>query len=167
MKKVRYMIGAAGVLALTPALGAFTPAAHAATTHSAARTSGKTVSLNHHATSATSVCPAQSGKKAHSGSGSNKFSAHAEGILDQLTPCLGFTFASIPHGQAGLKLRVRTYLNGVEKSWGFTGGHITSPPPHHTVFSKTLNTHATRVCDALVLSSNHHKVEYGPVCIDF
>ena len=164
MKKVRYMIGAAGALAMTPAIGALTPAAHAATAHTAATPSGKTVSLNHHTTSAaTLACPAQSHKKAHSGTGVNKFSVSTGGTFDQNTPCLGYDSASLAHRQAGLKYRVRTYLNGVQKSWGLTGGTVSLG---HTGFSRTLNTQADKVCDALVYSTSPKTVAYGPVCIN-
>jgi len=163
MKKVRYMIGAAGVLAMTPAFGALTPAASAAVTaHTAARHSGKTVSLNQHTTPAF-VCPAQSVKKAHSGTGVNKFSVTAAGVFDQLTPCIGFTGASLAHAQNGLKLRVRTYTNGVQKSWGLVGGHQNN---RNTIFSRTLNAHADKICDALVYESATKDVAYGPVCIN-
>jgi hypothetical protein len=164
MKKVRYMIGAAGVLAMTPAFGAVIPpaASAAVTAHTSVRHSGKTVSLNQRTTPAI-VCPGQSTKRAHSGTGVNKFSVTAVGAFAQLTPCIGFTGASLAHRQNSLKLRVRTYLNGVEKSWGLTGGH---QPAGDTVFSKTLNAHASKVCDALVYESATKVVAYGPVCIN-
>jgi hypothetical protein len=164
MKKVRYMIGAAGVLAMTPALGALTPAANAATTHTAARLGGKTVSLNHRTTSAAALaCLAQSHKKGHSGTGVNKFSVSTGGTFDQNTGCLGYDSATLPHRQGGLKYRVRTYLNGVQKSWGLTGGTISGGS---TTFGRTLNTDADKVCDALVYSTNTKSVAYGPVCIN-
>ena len=154
MKKVRYMIGAAGALAMTPALGPLTPAANAATAHTA---------LNHGTTSAAIACPAQSHKKGHSGTGVNKFAVSTGGTFDQLTPCLGYDSATLAHRQGGLKYRVRTYLNGVQKSWGLTGGTVSGG---HTTFSRTLNTQADKVCDALVYSTSPNTVAYGPVCIN-
>jgi hypothetical protein len=163
MKKVRYMIGAAGALAMTPALGALTPAAHAATAQTAATHSGKTVSLNHRTASPAIACLAQSHKKGHSGTGVNKFSVSTGGTYDQITPCLGYDSATLDHRQAGLDFRVRTYLNGVEKSWGLVGGRISEG---HTVFGRTLNTQANKVCDALVYSTSPSTPAFGPVCIN-
>jgi hypothetical protein len=166
MKKVRYLIGAAGALAVTPALGVFPPAAHAATAQSAARPAGKTVSLNQRAAPAGVACPAQSHKHAHSGTGVNKFQVSVGGTFDQLTPCLGYESTSLDHRQAGLKLRTRTYLNGVEKSWGLVGGTVSRG---HTTFGRTFNasTHADQVCDALVYSTSPKAPPaYGPVCIN-
>jgi hypothetical protein len=162
MKRVRYMIGAAGALAITPALGALTPAAHAATVHTAAGHSGKTVSLNHR-TAESPACVAQSYKKGHSGRGVNKFAVSTGGEYAQLTPCIGYDSATLAHRQAGLKFRVRTYLRGHEKSWGLVNGTISGGG---TAFGRTLNTPADRVCDALVYSASPKTVAYGPVCIN-
>jgi hypothetical protein len=164
MKKVRYLIGAAGALAVTPALGVFPPVAHAATAQSAARPAGKTVSLNQRAASAGIVCPGQSQKHGHSGTGVNKFQVSVGGTFDQLTPCLGYDSTSLDHRQAGLKLRIRTYLNGVEKSWGLVDGTMAAG---HTFFRKTFNANADQVCDALVYSTSPNAPPaYGPVCIN-
>jgi hypothetical protein len=163
MKKVRYMIGAAGALALAPALGAVTPAANAATAQGAAGQGGKTVSLNHSTTSAAPfACLAQSVRRKHSGTGVNKFSVTIGGTFDELTPCVGFDSAVLDHRQGGLKLRVRTYLNGVEHGWGLRGGLVSGGT---TTFAHSLNAPMNRVCDALVYSTSPTTVAYGPVCI--
>ena len=166
MKKVRYMLGAAGALALTPALGALTPpaAGAAVTAHIAAGQGGKTVSLNHGTAAASPLaCLAQSHKKKHSGTGVNKFSVSTGGTFGVLTPCLGYDSATLYHRQAGLRLRVRTYLNGVEKTWPLQPGLISGGT---TFFRKSLNTQADQVCDALVYSTSPKTVAFGPVCID-
>jgi hypothetical protein len=165
MKKVRYIIGAAGALAMTPAIGALTPAAQAATAQTAAPHSGKTVSLNRNTALAAIGCPGQSPtvRKAHSGTGVNKFSVSALGDFAQLTGCLGSTYATLHHRQAGLRLRIRTYVNGVQKTWPLTTGLESGGT---TYFFRTLNTPADKVCDALVRSTSPNIVEYGPVCIN-
>jgi hypothetical protein len=170
MKKVRYMIGAAGALAMTPALGALTPAAHAATAGTTATHSGKTVSLNHRITataqpSASSPCVLHVASTI-TGKGANMFSGFADHGGRGHNSCVFGTRGVLWHSQTGLEMRTRLYKNGNEVYHGYVHGH-TLPDPLQTSFhSSHLNIDATQVCEALVYSTALSKVAYGPVCED-
>jgi hypothetical protein len=161
MKKVRYVIGAAGALALTPALGAFTPAAHAATAQGAARHSAKAVSPNQSSTSpAVSKCGFQSPVSATTGQGANKF----QGIAYFSNPtgrCVDYTRGILYHSQTGLEMRTRLYRNGKQVYQGYVHG---SANPLHTKFTSQPRVVADRACEALVYSTDLGHVAYGPVC---
>jgi hypothetical protein len=169
MKKVRYMLGAAGALALTPALGAFTPAADAATAQTAAAHGGKTVSLNHHTTatvqsSASSPCDLHTTNPAITGKGDNMFSGVALHGGRGVNSCVYGTKGVLWHSQTGLLMRTRLYRNGEQVYQGYVHGHIGLIPFQTSFHSSHLNIDATQACEALVYSTERSKVAYGPVC---
>jgi hypothetical protein len=169
MKKVRYMIGAAGALAMTPALGALAPAAHAATAPAAARHSGKTVSLSHRTTataqpSLSSPCDLHTTNAAITGKGANMFSGFTFHGGRGVNSCVFGTKGVLWHSQRGLKMRTRLYRNGTQIHQGFVNGHIFPDPLQTSFHSSHLNIDAAQACEALVLSTELSRVEYGPVC---
>ncbi|MGH3205794.1 MAG: hypothetical protein ACRDP5_27630 [Streptosporangiaceae bacterium] len=163
MKKVRYVIGAAGALALTPALGTLTPAVAnaAATGQSVARQSGKTVSPNQSSTSpAVSRCGFQSPVSSHTGQGANKF----QGLAYASNPtgrCVDYTRGILYHSQTGLEMRTRLYRNGKQVYQGYVKG---SANPLHTKFTSQPRRIADQACEALVYSTDIARVAFGPVC---
>ena len=156
------MIGAAGALAMTPALGALTPAANAVTGQSAARHSSKTVSLNQRITTpAVSRCGFLSPISAHTGQGTNEF----QGIAHVSSPtgqCVDYTTGILHHSQTGLEMRTRLYRNGKQVHQGYVHGHWSLPG--RTAFSSEPRVVAAPACEALVYSTNTGRVAYGPVC---
>jgi hypothetical protein len=161
MKKVRYMIGAAGALAMTPALGALTPAANAATAHTAATHSGKTVSLNQHTTTpAVSLCGFLSNFSSHTGKGANEFQGWAF-FSNPTGQCVDYARGQLRHSQTGLEMRTRLYRNGKQVHQGYVTG---SANPVHTNFTSQPRVVADQACEALVYSTNTGRVAYGPVC---
>jgi hypothetical protein len=161
MKKVRYMIGAAGALVLTPALGTLTPAAHAATGQSAARQSDKTVSPNQSSTSpAVSRCGFLSNRSAHSGQGADEFQGFAY-FSNPTGQCVDYTRGILYHSQTGLEMRTRLYRNGKQVYQGYVHG---SANPLHTTFSSQPRRVADQACEALVYSTDIGRVAFGPVC---
>jgi hypothetical protein len=169
MKKVRYLIGAAGALAMTPALGALTPAAQAATAHTAytghtaAISSSNTTSAGQSSTSpAVSLCGFLSNSSRHTGTGANQFQAWAF-FSNPTGQCVYATKARLYHSQTGLELRTRLYRNGKRVFQGYRHG---SAIPIHTNFSdRPIRVIAQQACEALVYSTDRAKVAYGPVCI--
>jgi len=169
MKKVRYMIGAAGVLALTPALGAFTPAAHAATTRTAAPNSGKTVSLNHRTTATaqpglSSPCDLHITNPTITGKGANMLSGFAIHGGRHVNSCVFGTKAVLWHSQTGLRMRTRLYRSGKQIHQGFVKGTIDQILGQTSFQSGHLSIDATQACEALVYSTQRSKVAFGPVC---
>jgi hypothetical protein len=161
MKKVRYLIGAAGALAVTPALGALTPAAHAVTAPSTGRQAGKTVSLNlHTATPAVSKCGFLSNFSANTGKGPNEFQGWAY-FSNPTGQCVDYTRGLLRHSQTGLEMRTRLYRNGKQIYQGYIHGGTN---PVHTNFKSQPRVIADRACEALVYSTDTAKVAYGPVC---
>jgi hypothetical protein len=172
MKKVRYLIGAAGALAMTPAVGALTPAAQAATTqtahtaytaHTAAISSSNTTSAGRSSTSpAVSLCGAFSNSSAHTGTGANQFQAWAF-FSNPTGQCVYATKGRVYHSQTGLEMRTRLYRNGKRVFQGYAHGFAI---PIHTTFSeRPIRVIAQQACEALVYSTNRAKVAYGPVCV--
>jgi hypothetical protein len=161
MKKVRYMIGAAGMLAMTPALGALTPAANAAAAHAAARHSGKTVSLNQHTTTpAVSRCGFLSNLSAHTGHGANELQGWAF-FSNSTGQCVDYTKGDVRHSQTGLDMRTRLYRNGTRVYQGYAKGDAN---PLGTHFSAQPRVVAGQACEAVVYSTDKGRVAYGPVC---
>ncbi|MGH3205795.1 MAG: hypothetical protein ACRDP5_27635, partial [Streptosporangiaceae bacterium] len=168
-KKVRYMIGAAGALALAPALGALTPAANAATTQGAAGHSGKTVSLNHRTTataqpSLSSPCYLHVTNPAITGKGPNMLSGFALHGGRGVNSCVYGTKAVLWHSQTGLRMRTRLYRNGKQIHQGFVKGTINQVVGQTSFQSTHLNIDAPQACEALVYSTQLSKVAFGPVC---
>ena len=163
MKKVRYLVGTMGALGIAPVVGgAVTQAASAAPAQRppAAHT-GKVVAVPQ---SAAFTCPAESKKTAHSGTGINKFSGWTWGTKFTSIACVKSAYGTLHHSQVALLMRIRTYHNNTQKSWGYVNGTI-------NVINSTTNFHkenfnansVTKACEALVYTSNH-AVAYGPVC---
>jgi hypothetical protein len=153
MKKVRYALGAAGMV---PALGLLTPAANAtvAATHSP-RDGAKTVSLHHTNTPLVS-CGHNHTKHARAG-------ALDGGIGYSGTLCVHSEWAELSKFQTGLTERVRFYSGGGYKeltTW--QAGHDIDN--QFTFFSSVPNVYAHMVCEALVANGNHNDVKYGPIC---
>jgi hypothetical protein len=156
MKKVRYVIGAAGV---APALGLMIPAANAATavTH-APKNPAKTVSFDH-------------GNIPDIKCGSNKiagvFSAngHFHGAFNYSgANCIHSQWASLNFSKTGLTERTRFYSgNGTLERTTYQAGRIFHSPTY-TFWSSVPNLNAHKVCQALVLNGNHNTVKYGPLC---
>jgi hypothetical protein len=174
MKKVRYLIGAAGALAVTPALGVFPPAAQAATAQSAARPAGKTVSLNYRTAAAiqpglSSPCDLHS-LAANTGRGANKLTGLVVHGGRGVNSCVFGTKAILSHSQTGLQMRTRLYRNGIPvrlpSHRGYVKGTIHSILGFTSFHSSHLNIDATQACEALVYSTRLSKVAYGPVCED-
>ena len=156
MKKVRYAIGAAGV---APALGLMIPAANAATTVAhAPKNPAKTVSFEH-------------GNKPDVKCGSNKiqgvFSANGRfhgAVNFSGVNCIHAQWASLNFAKTGLTERTRFYSgNGTLERTTYQAGRIFHSPTY-TFWSSVPNLNALRVCQALVLNSNHNTVKYGPLC---
>jgi hypothetical protein len=130
MKKVRYIIGAAGALAMTPAIGALTPAAQAATAQTAAPHSGKTVLLNRSTASssaqpsAASPCDLHTTNPAITGTGANMLSGVALHGGRGVNSCVFGTKAVLWHSQTGLKMRTRLYRNGKQVHQGYVHGRF-------------------------------------------
>jgi hypothetical protein len=166
MKRVRYLVGAAGALAVTPALGAFTPAltpaAEAAVTAQAASHSGKTVSLNQPASPAVSRCGFLSNLSAVTGKGVNIFQGEAF-FSNPTGQCVDYTKGDLHHSQTGLEMRTRLYRKHNMVYHGYVHGHAN---PFSTYFSAQPRVVASQACVALVYSSDTAKVAYGPACIN-
>jgi hypothetical protein len=168
MKKVRYVVGAVGVLGAGPALGLMLPAAAAnAAAAAPAAHGGKAVSLGHGPeVPLAERCEPKSKRTTHSGAGVNTFSGTASGEGFGGTPCLWAVQGELHHSQVGLEMRVREYHGATEKSLGYVHGTINLAGTS-THFSKfidgTAGSDVTKVCEALVYSSNH-AVAYGQIC---
>ena len=188
MKKVRYIIGTAGVLGAAPALGLLTPAA-AAVHATPAQHSGKTVSLrpgtvlaatsraSGAATSSGATSAAESPASAavpaatcaaanahnsgHKGTGVNKFTGRA--YYRSSTHCLSKTYGQLSHQQTGLDMRTYAY-NGTKEVYNH---YVSGSIPffrNYTFWSDYPGVIATKVCEALVYSTDKARVAYGPVC---
>jgi hypothetical protein len=162
MKKVRYMIGAAGALAMTPALGALTPAAHAATAHTTVRPNGKAVSQSQSSSPAVSRCGFLSNFSSVTGKGANKFQGWAF-FSNPTGQCVARTQGRLYHSQTGLEMRTRLYRNGKQFYQKYVKGDA---DPLDTTFLSQPRRIAGQACEALVYSTAHSKVAYGPVCED-
>jgi hypothetical protein len=155
MKRVRYMIGAAGVV---PVLGLVTPAAYATVRAPyAPKDSGKSVSL-HQGARPLLTC-------GHNhivfASTSNNLLFGQIGYSGQT--CIHSQWAQLNKRQSGLTERVRYYSGGgaMEATY-WRGGHFTTSQT--TFFSSVQNIDGREACQALVANSNHNDVKYGPVC---
>jgi len=153
MKKVRYALGAAGVV---PALGLLIPAANATpvVTHNP-RSGAKTVSLAH-----TNIPLVNCGH--------NHTKYARKGIFDggigySGTLCVHSQWAELSKFQTGLTERVRFYSREgyLERTTWQAGKDIDN---QYTLFSSLPNSYAHMVCEALVANGNHNDVKYGPVC---
>jgi hypothetical protein len=171
MKKVRYMIGAAGALAMTPAIGALTPAAQAATTRTATMHGANTVALNQSSTSSaqsngTSPCDLHTTNPTIIGTGVNMLSGIALHGGRGVNSCVFGTKTVLWHSQTGLKMRTRLYRDGKQVHQGYVKGHISVifHPDQTSFHSSHLNIDAAQACEALVYSTKLSKVAYGPVC---
>lgn len=161
MKKVRIALGAIGI---APAVGALAlaPAAQATTAHAPAKAAGtaKSVRLLHHdrAVSPAITCGSSYGFSHRSGGGLRINTVGAGS-------CIHFVAGEITHGQTHLSMRTRIYeFAGGPRVYshynGGTIGHFNS----YTNFTVNPNVHGSAVCIALVETSHHSKVKYGPVC---
>jgi hypothetical protein len=153
VKKVRYAVGAVGVI---PALGLMVPAANAATAvPRVAGGAGKTVALER-GNEPLYGC----------GHGHTKYTGHAS-IGGQIgysgTNCIHSQWAELFHYQTGLTERVRFYSGGGSlETTNWQAGHDIDN--QYTFFSSVPNLNAREVCEALVANGNHSDVKYGPVC---
>lgn len=76
--------------------------------------------------------------------------------------CVHYQAARLGHKAANLTERVKYYSkNGALERTVFVHGNTFGSS---TFFSSTPNIHAHQVCQALVLTSNHNTVKYGPIC---
>jgi hypothetical protein len=167
VKKVRYVMGAVGVLGAVPALGALAPVAGAAVAPGGTAGYGaRAVSPRSASTSVNTACPGQSRKTTHSGTGVNRFNGTAWGVVGNGWDCVRQVSGKLDHSQVSLLMRVRTYHNGAQKQWPWVHGHIGTGD---TTFSMTFPGFGvfsvSQVCEALVYASDH-AVAYGPVCQD-
>jgi hypothetical protein len=153
VKKVRYAIGAVGVI---PALGLMAPAANAAA--AAPRVAGgasKTVALER------GNAPLYSCGHGHTKYAQNGSLGGEIGYSG--TTCIHSQWAELDHFQKGLTERVRFYSGaGTLETTNWQAGHDIDN--QYTFFSSVPNLNAHKVCEALVANSNHSDVKYGPVC---
>src|SRR6266568_3250110 len=146
MKKVRYLIGAVGVV---PALGIIAPTATAAAQPGSARAA------------AAKVCGwiySRSTPGAHGIKGVDYFGKTS------YRHCLYEARAVLARGQAGLYMRVRVYQNGGKIYQKYVGGNISVFHQSTSFNIFPINLDASSVCEALVYSTSTNKVAYGPVC---
>ena len=160
MKKVRLALGAMGA---APALGLMLPATTVAA-HTP-KAPGKTVALDNN-TMQRRACTGNQ-------------TAHVQSTFFEIsvfhrpsTGCIGGVSGFLIFQQSHLDMRTRVYRVGTTKTrvfQGFVGGVINPPPGTkfrqeiHRVFGGPRQ----QVCGALVASSNHGDVLYGPVCTSF
>jgi hypothetical protein len=157
VKKVRFAIGAAG---LAPAIGLLMPAANAAaTTAHTPKKAVKKVSVQH---INGRVRPDACGTEHH---------VSVQGRLRELVDystggggCINSVHGILSLDRTGLEMRTRVYTvaggsrvfqNYVHGNAFFTG----------TSFNTAVNKHGSQVCIALVQSTHHSKVNFGPVCV--
>jgi hypothetical protein len=171
MKKVRYAIGAA------PLLGMMIPAAGAANAAAAVPPAqAPRVTAPHTDAGAAARLAAGHGKSAQYAvpfvnCGSNKiqgaFSAngHFHGAFNYSgVNCIHSQWASLNFAKTGLTERVRFYSgNGALERTTWQAGKIFHSPTY-TFWTSVPNLNAHKVCEALVLNSNHTVVKYGPLC---
>jgi hypothetical protein len=145
MKKVRYLIGAVGVV---PALGVIVPAAAAAQPGSTRAAPAKLCGRLYQRT-AVGV-------------------ANFEGLVAFGTPtdrhCLNEVRGTIPRSQVGLEMRVRVYQNGGKIYQKYVHGSIFLHPDSTAFNINNIDLDASSACEALVYSTNTAKLAYGPVC---
>jgi hypothetical protein len=158
VKKVRLVIGAAGI---APALGLIAPATANATTaltHSPKK-APKTVTLTH-SNAPDYTCGSS---KINGESWSKDYRYHAANTYGG-TNCIHHQYASLDFAQTGLAERVRYYSGdgNQEGNTIYLAGKINSGSS--TLWQSYPNFNAAMVCQALVANGNHNTVEYGPLC---
>lgn len=157
MKKVNYALGALG---LAPAvLLAAVPTATASAAVHGPKKSAKAVSVlrDDHAMPSVTC-----------GSGHHVSNLSTNGHFKNRTfyslgggGCVNHVIGALNKSQTGLEMRTRIIHSGIDTSLGFVHGTIASGI---TAFSMTVNRNAGKTCLALVNSTNHASVKYGPVC---
>lgn len=158
MKKVRYVIGAAGSV---PALGMMVPvaavAAPAAAQHAAKSVNTGLLRSGH--PSPLTNC----GSKSHAHDTSGLLSAN-DGFSKG---CLHSQTAILNKAKTGLAERVRFYSGaGQLESTRYRKGTIESNSGVGiTFFSSSPNSFARKVCIAITTNTAAHTLEYGPVCL--
>lgn len=153
MKKVRYAVGAVGLL---PAAGLLAPTATAASTQPSA-TTGKSVRLLHRVTVA-APCNA---RNAHS-------SSHfIRGYISYSRDngCIGFVEGHFYHSaDSQTELRVRFYAGGVQVGpTRYVHGTIHRSHTSVTYKSSPFVKSIQQACEAIVFSSTHGQIT-GAVC---
>ena len=151
MKKVRFAVGAIGIPA---AIGLVIPAAQAETNGShSPRNAGKSVSLGIRGDPLV-TCGVSNVRSTAKGG--------LYGFIQFQGYCVHRQSAIFFKRQTGLTERIRYYSGGGYKEFSrFIGGHLGSAS---TAWWSSPNTTAAKVCEAIVLNSNHNDVKYGPVC---
>lgn len=150
MKKVRYLIGAVGAV---PALGVLAPAASAAVSRRDAQPNIQCTIGGLYQ------------RSAHVGTGQNKFTGRIFFGRTGDVHCLYAIGGWIDHSQTGLSMRARAYWHGNKNFEKYVPGAISFPFGSSTTFStRSINKDASQACEALVYTTNHNKVAYGPVC---
>jgi hypothetical protein len=146
MKKVRYLIGAVGVV---PTLGIIAPTATAATQPgSATAAAAKLCGYMYH----------------HSVVGAGTFGGYDYFGKPTDRHCLYEARGTIPRRQTGLEMRVRVYQNGGRIDQKYVHGHIDLTQSNTSFYLYNIDLDASSVCEALVYSTSTNRVAYGPLC---
>ncbi len=159
MKKVWYALGAAG---LAPAVGFVMPATTA--TAAVHPPKAKTVALPqaaHHGVRPDLTC--RSSYVSYVTQGDLRL-----GVAYSLDACMHWVQGVLNHRQVKLDMRTRIYgtPGGSRVFSNYVGGFIPITQSY-TAFSTDANVYGEEVCIALVESSHHSVVKYGPVCWTF
>jgi hypothetical protein len=158
VKKVWYALGAAG---LAPAVGLAIPATTAAAAVHPPKAKAKAVSLQHvvgHETKPDLTCGSAFASYVHDGD-------LRLGVFWSSFACIHGVQGILNHRQVKLDMRTRiySYPGGPRVYSNYVGGYI-PPTQSYTGFSKDPNVYGEQVCIALVESSHHSHVDYGPTC---
>jgi hypothetical protein len=146
MKRVRYLIGAVGAV---PALGVIAPtAAAAAQPASATPAAAKMCATDYH----------------HSTRGAANFGGYDYFGTPTDRHCLWEARGTITRSQVGLEMRARAYWKGNQIYQRYVHGTIIPFSGVTSFYITSINRDASKVCEALVYSTNTNRVAYGPVC---
>jgi hypothetical protein len=163
VKKVWCLLGAAG---LAPAVGFAMPAttAAAAAHPPKAKTAAKTVSLSpvaRHGVRPDITCP--SSNVSYVSSGLLRLGVQFSGGA-----CIHHVSGVLFKGHTGLEMRTRIYNipGGTRVFSNYVHGGL-NLLHSETFFNTSPNVYGEGVCIALVESTHHSVVEYGPLCSDY